>query len=129
VVLVPAALRATNSRRGPSNPYRVLNPEHRSPSAGSGRGKGRPLILGAVAGLALLLFLAVAFLYTNNMTLMLDPRRGQARSTVTRSSRFPERRSFRSRIAPTRWRRPYAPLSTPPARRERPQFLFNRLLP
>jgi len=32
----------------------------------------------AVIGLALLLFLAVAFLYTNNMTLMLDPRRWQA---------------------------------------------------
>jgi hypothetical protein len=32
----------------------------------------------AVVGLALLLFLAIAFLYSNNMTLMLDPRRWQA---------------------------------------------------
>lgn len=32
----------------------------------------------AIIGVALLLFLAIAFLYTNNMTLMLDPRRWQA---------------------------------------------------
>lgn len=32
----------------------------------------------AVVGLAFLLFLGIAFLYTNNMTLMLDPRRWQA---------------------------------------------------
>jgi hypothetical protein len=31
----------------------------------------------ALVGLALLLFLSIAFLYTNNMTLMLDPRRWQ----------------------------------------------------